>query len=293
MSTDLSQFQTHRRRIFAVAYRMLGTRAEAEDVVQDTWLRWRETNASQLQSAEAWLVTVATRLSIDRLRNAKVEREAYTGMWLPEPLVAPLVDSPEDAAERAGEVSMALMVVLERLAPEERAAFLLKQVFDCDYDEIAQALGKSEAACRQLVHRARDRVQREQPRFSVSEAAHRKHLENFIRAAQSGEHAQLMALMDDDVQLMSDGGGKASSVLTTLHGADRVARLFHVVARHAAVLSYRLAMVNGELGVLRYAAGRLDSVMSIVSNERGIVAIYAVRNPDKLGQVKELSQDGE
>jgi RNA polymerase sigma-70 factor, ECF subfamily len=284
--TDL--FQTHRRRVFAVAYRMLGTRAEADDVVQDTWLRWREIDATQLQSAEAWLVTVVTRLSIDRLRAAKTEREAYPGPWLPEPLV----DSPEDAAERAGEISVALMVVLERLAPEERAAFLLKQVFDRDYDEIAQALGKSEAACRQLVHRARERVQREQPRFTVNEATHRQHLERFIQAAQTGERAQLMALLADDVQLMGDGGGKATSVLTTLHGADRVARLFQVIARHRARITHRLARVNGELGVLRFRDGMLDSVLSVVTDEQGIVAIYTVRNPDKLRGLDGLSQTG-
>jgi len=157
--TDSDAFAALRPRLFAIAYRMLGTRADAEDVLQDAWLRWHHADQATLQSAEAWLVTVVTRLAIDRLRAAKTEREAYVGWWLPEPLVELDERTPEAAAELAGELSVALLWVLERLSPEERAAFLLRQVFDHDYDEIATLLGKSEAACRQMVHRAAEHLQ--------------------------------------------------------------------------------------------------------------------------------------
>jgi RNA polymerase sigma factor (sigma-70 family) len=183
-STDAT-FDALRPRLFAIAYRMLGTRADAEDVLQDAWLRWHQTDPTALQSAEAWLVTVVTRLSIDRLRAAKTEREAYIGWWLPEPLVELDERTPEAAAELAGDLSVALLWVLERLSPEERAAFLLRQVFDHDYAEIAGLLGKTEAACRQMVHRAADRVQQERPRFDVSQDAHRSLLQKFMAASKT------------------------------------------------------------------------------------------------------------
>ena len=179
-------FTALRPRLFGIAYRMLGTRADADDVLQDAWLRWHRTDTATLQSAEAWLVTVVTRLAIDRLRAVKVERQAYVGWWLPEPLVdAADTHTPEAAAELASDVSVAFLWVLERLAPEERAAYLLREVFDHDYADIAALLDKSEAACRQLVHRAGERVRRERPRFDVPRQAHRRLLERFVHAARS------------------------------------------------------------------------------------------------------------
>lgn len=160
MTDNLQLFQTHRPRLFSIAYRMLGIRADAEDVLQDVYLRWQNEDIAGLNSVEAWLVTVTTRLAIDRLRAAKTEREAYVGIWLPEPMVESISETPEASVERSEDIAYALLVVLERLAPEERAAFLLKQVFDHDYLDIARILGKTEAACRQLVHRAKQRVQR-------------------------------------------------------------------------------------------------------------------------------------
>ena len=288
-STD-DPFTALRPRLFAIAYRMLGTRADAEDVVQDAWLRWHRTDAATLQSAEGWLVTVVTRLSIDRLRAAKTEREAYVGWWLPEPLVDTAERGPEALAEFAGELSIAFLWVLERLAPEERAAFLLRQVFDHDYDEIAALLGKTEAACRQMVHRASQRVQQERPRFEVSEDAHRRLLEKFVQAARSGERAAMESLLADDVQLVSDGGGKVPSFGKILRGAHRIANLYWVLWRRLAPqIVYRIAQVNGEPGVLRYVDGQLESAQAVVTDGERIVAIYAVRNPDKLAGIPQIS----
>ena len=281
-------FGALRPRLFAIAYRMLGSRADAEDVLQDAWLRWHGADRQALQSSEAWLVTVVTRLAIDRLRAAKAEREAYVGWWLPEPLVEVDEATPESAVEMAGELSLALLWVLERLAPEERAAFLLRQVFDTDYPEIAALLGKSEAACRQMVHRASQRVQQERPRFGVPQDVHRKVLEKFVQAARSGERQAIRSLLAEDVQLVSDGGGKVPAFLRILHGADRVTNLYWALfRRRGRHLVYRLARINGEPGLLRYVEGKLESAQAFVVDDGRITAIYSVRNPDKLSGIPE------
>lgn len=275
-------FASVRPRLFAIAYRMLGTRADAEDVVQDAWLRWNGSDHAQVATPEAWLVTVTTRLAIDRLRTRKLEREAYIGWWLPEPLIED-EHTPETAAELASEVSVAFLWVLERLAPEERAAFLLRQVFDQDYAEIAAMLGKSEAACRQLVHRAQARVKQAQPRFSVPQAAHRELLARFMQAASAGDRAAMKALMADDVQLVSDGGGKATSFMRVLEGAGRVAGVYWSLEHaYPGRVAYRHALVNGEPGLLRYVDGRIESAQSFIVDAGRIVAAFVIRNPDKL-----------
>lgn len=282
-------FAALRPRLFGIAYRMLGTRADAEDVLQDAWLRWHRADSAALQSAEAWLVTVVTRLSIDRLRAAKAEREAYVGLWLPEPLVEPLDErTPEAAVERAGELSMALMWVLERLAPEERAAYLMREVFEQDYADIAALLGKSEAACRQLVSRAGARVQQEHPRFQVPQDTHRRVVERFMAAACSGEHAAMKALLAEDVQIIGDGGGKVASFMHILRGAGRVANLYWLAAHKWQGVAYRLVRVNGEPGLLRHVEGRLESAQGFAVDGERITAIYAVRNPDKLAGIAAL-----
>ncbi|RZL04394.1 MAG: RNA polymerase sigma-70 factor [Rubrivivax sp.] len=291
MSTDTpasDPFTALRPRLFAIAYRMLGMRADAEDVLQDAWLRWHQIEQAALQSAEAWLVTVVTRLAIDRLRSAKTEREAYVGWWLPEPLVQQVDHhTPEAAAELAGELSVALMWVLERLSPEERAAFLLRQVFDHDYAEVAALLGKSEATCRQIVHRASQRVQEDRPRFEVPKDAHRRVLEKFMLAARSGEREAMKAMLASDVQLISDGGGKVPSFGQVLRGGDRVTNLYWALSRRLLPeqIDYRPAMLNGEPGLLRYIDGQLESAQAFVTDGEQIVAIYAVRNPDKLAGI--------
>lgn len=281
-------FDVLRPRLFSVAYRMLGTRADAEDVVQDAWLRWQQnTDRAAVQSAEAWLVTIVTRLSIDRLRAAKAEREAYVGWWLPEPLVETAEEhTPETAMELASDLSVALLWVLERLSPEERAAFLLRQVFDHGYDEIAALLGKSEAACRQMVHRASERVQKTRVRYDVPREAHRRVVEKFVLAAQSGQRDAIQALLAENVELVGDGGGKVPAVFKVLHGAHRIANLFWVTGRRFGPdTAYRHALINGEPGVLRYVGGKLESAMAFATDGERVVGIYAVRNPDKLTNI--------
>jgi RNA polymerase sigma-70 factor, ECF subfamily len=285
--TQTSSFAALRPRLFGIAYRMLGVRADAEDVLQDAWLRWREADHAALQSAEAWLVTVVTRLAIDRLRAAKVEREAYVGEWLPEPIVEVDERTPESLLEFASDVSVAFLHLLERLGPEERAAFLLRQVFDYDYGEVAEMLGKREPAVRQMVHRAAERVRQERPRFSVPAEQHRDLLRKFIAAAQSGQRAAIRALLADDVVALGDGGGKVASVAGGMHGGERVTNLYWAHALHLGPrLQYRVASINGEPGLLRYIDGRLESANAVVTDGGRIVAIYAVRNPDKLANVR-------
>ncbi|HEY4073027.1 MAG TPA: RNA polymerase sigma-70 factor [Herbaspirillum sp.] len=285
--TDNDPFTTLRPRLFSIAYRMLGTRADADDVLQDAWLRWHQVDRSTLQSIEAWLVTVVTRLAIDRLRAAKTEREAYVGWWLPEPLVTQDPQpTPEAAVELASELSVAFLWLLERLSPEERAAFLLRQVFDYDYDEIAALLGKNQAACRQMVHRASSRVQQERPRFEVPEDLHRGLLEKFMQAAHNGGREAIKALLADNVEIIGDGGGKVPSFKKVLRGADRIANLYWVLSRNpGARVVYRIAQINGEPGLLRYIDGKLESAQAFVTDGECIVAIYAIRNPDKLAHI--------
>ncbi|MDB6061861.1 MAG: polymerase sigma-70, type [Verrucomicrobiaceae bacterium] len=281
----LDIFQQHRSRLFGIAYRMLGSRVDAEDALQDIYLRWHAADHTQLQMPEAWLVTVTTRLCIDRLRAAKVEREHYVGPWLPEPLITEF-SATESAAEIASELSIALLNTLERLSPEERAAFLLREIFDVDYAEIARILDKSEDACRQLVHRAKVRVREDRPRFEVSATAHRELLEKFVAASRSGNHQQMLSVLAPNALMVSDGGGKVIAALRVLHGAERLMRLFaKIIQRGGEQVTYQLALVNGELGVLRFLNGAMDSVYAFVTDGVHIHEIYAVRNPDKLNAI--------
>lgn len=272
-----------RARLFSAAYRMLGTRADAEDVVQDAWLRWQAADHASLQSAEAWLVTVTTRLALDRLRERKAERESYTGWWLPEPLVELEENTPETAAELASDVSLALLWTLERLGAEERAALLLRQVFDQDYGDIAAMLGKSEASCRQLVHRAQEKVRDERPRFQASPEAHRALLAAFIQAASKGDRDAMAALLAPDARFVSDGGGKRPSFHRILRGARRIAGVYWSLEnQNPGRVQYRMARVNGEPGLLRYVNGEIDAAQSFHIEDGRITAVFAVRNPDKL-----------
>lgn len=262
---------------------MLGSRADAEDILQDTYVRWLQSDVSELRSPEAWLVTVVTRLSIDRLRIARKERENYIGQWIPEPWVMEHAPPAEQSIELADDISTAFLMVLERLAPDERAAFLLHEVFDFEYPEIAQMLGKNLDACRQMVHRARQRVRQDRPRFEVNHEAHVHLLEKFINATRTGDRDQLKALFSEDVSLTGDGGGKVPSVLNILRGPERVSRLYLAVKQSFdGRMTFRIAQINGMPGILRYVDGNLESATSVVTDGRSILDIYVVRNPDKL-----------
>jgi len=282
-SPATATFSALRPRLFALAYRMLGVRADADDVVQDAWLRWQGGTPEGLQSADAWLVTITTRLAIDRLRSRQAERAAYTGYWLPEPLMELDEWTPESAAEQSDEVSVALMWVLERLAPNERAAWLLREVFDQDYGDIAVILGKSEASCRQLVHRAQERIRQEQPRFEVPQQTHHALLQRFMLAAQQADRDAMKGLLSDDVALVADGGGKVNSYLNILHGAGRVAGSFWSLEhQNPGQVNYRMARINGHPGLLRYVDGKIESAQAFSFADGRIAAVYLIRNPDKL-----------
>jgi RNA polymerase sigma-70 factor (ECF subfamily) len=288
MDTQIDIFQQLRPRLFGIAYRMLGLRADAEDIVQEAWLRWQQGGADA-HIPEAWLVTVVTRLSIDRLRGAIAERERYVGPWLPEPLLDDTVDSPESVLEAAGDISTAFLLMLERLGPEERAVFLLHQVFEFGYDEVAAMVGKSEAACRKILQRARERVRAERPRFEIGREQHLALLGRFIEAARSGVPAQVQALLTADATYMGDGGGKAKTTVRKVEGADRVARLVVGIERKwTGGGHHEVIMVNGAPGLLTWRDGVPDSVTSIAVAGGRIAAIYSVRNPDKLSYLPSL-----
>lgn len=275
-------FEAHRGRLWGVAYRMLGSRADADDMVQEAYLRWHGARTAEVRTPEAWLVTTTTRLCIDRLRQLRAEREAYVGPWLPEPLVE---ESPpaDTATELASDLSMAFLALLERLAPEERAAFLLHDVFESEYEEIAAALGKSEAACRQIVSRARRRVHEERPRVQVSAAARERLVDAFMRAIELRDRDALLALFAKEAALTSDGGGKAKAAQKVVHGGASVVRFLLGVLRVAqGRLALEKIVVNGETGLALRVDGQLISVMSFVTNGQQILGVYSVLNPDKL-----------
>ena len=279
-------FRRLRPRLQGIAYRMLGSSAEAEEVVQDAWLRWHESAHDGLQSADAWLVTITTRLSIDRLRSARVQREHYVGTWLPEPLLSDAAPSPEQMLERADDVSVAFLALLERLAPEARAAYLMREVFDADYGEVAEALGKTESACRQIVHRAKAQLQDERPRHVVPREAQLRLLRGFAEAAASGRFAALQGLLAEDAQLIGDGGGIVPSFGVPLVGSRRIAQLFYATHRRFGdAVRYEVVVLNGQWGLLRFIGNTLESAQSFETDGERILTLHGQRNPDKLARM--------
>ena len=283
MSTPAA-FDLVKPRLFGLAYRMLGSRAEAEDVVQETYVRWHQADEATIRNPEAWLVTAATRVAIDRLRALKVEREAYEGPWLPEPLIGPAPAPPDRDVELASDLSIAFLVLLERLAPEERAAFLLHDVFDCGYPEISALLGKSEAASRQIVHRARGRVRGEQQRFHSTEEARERLLHTFVAAVEARDEQSLLRLFAPDASWTADGGGKAAAGPRPITGAPAIVKLLLGLQKRFARegVTMRLGTVNGETGVLISLGDRIAAAVTIVTDGERIEHAYAIVNPDKL-----------
>ena len=281
-ASSIVTFEALRGRLFGLAYRMLGSRADAEDLVQEAYVRWHEQDPAAIANAEAWLVTTTTRLAIDRLRRLKTEREAYVGPWLPEPIVS---EAPPDRhLDLAEDLSIAFLTLLERLAPEERAAFLLHDVFDVGYAEIAPVIGRSEAACRQVVHRARERVRGDRKRFEASESDKTQLLQRFMAALQARDEAALVGLFAPDAIWTADGGGKTAAGLRPIAGADRLAKLV-IGLREKFWTDNRtldVGTVNGEPGLVMRDGGRLTGTLSIATDGQHILAVYAVVNPDKL-----------
>lgn len=286
MAADIEAFEAQRPRLLRLAYRMLGSVAEAEDVVQDAWLRWTRTQ-EEVRDPAGWLVRTASRLCIDRLRSAKIQREAYRGPWLPEPLIEDLTVDP---VERAEDVSVAFLLALERLSPLERAVFLLHDVFDEDYEAIAETLGRTEPAVRQLAARARAHVKDNRPRFTVSQEDAAKLAAAFMAAAAQGDMKALFSVLAEDAVLVSDGGGKRKAALRPLVGRDDVVQLLSRLAWRAGgeqvwPLSFRAVRINGYPGVI---LEQDDGPMTIAfqpGEDGRLAAVYLVRNPDKLAHL--------
>jgi RNA polymerase sigma-70 factor (ECF subfamily) len=274
-------FDRSRSRLFGIAYRMLGTRDDAEDILQEAYIRWHKTDAREIDTPEAWLVTVVTRLSIDRLRKASAERETYIGPWLPEPIITG--PSPEDEAELASTLSLAFLKILEQLSPTERAAFLLHDVFDFDYPEIAHITGKSEPAARQMIHRARERVRAGKPRFEVDRAEHRRLVERFHAAAYAADERALLNLFSSDIAVVSDGGGKITAARKVARGVAKVMRLFTVAFRSISDhVTTEIIEINGDPGIVEYYDGQPFAATTFSFHEGKIVEMFRVMNPDKL-----------
>jgi RNA polymerase sigma-70 factor (ECF subfamily) len=278
-------FVAYRNLLFTVAYEMLGSAADAEDVLQETWLRWAGVDLGTVRDQRAYLVRITTRQALGRLRTLGRRKESYVGPWLPEPLLtAP--DVAEDI-ELADSVSMAMLLVLETLTPNERAVFVLREVFDLAYDEIAEAVGKSPAAVRQIAHRARAHVAARRPRGVVSAAETRDALEAFQRAAETGDLQSLLDILAPDVVFLGDGGGVVQAVLAPVVGADKVARLLAIgLDRIAGAASLQPTQVNGFPALIIRFDGAIDTVIAVRIDDGLITGLYAVRNPEKLSHME-------
>ncbi|MEK7266095.1 MAG: RNA polymerase sigma factor SigJ [Pseudomonadota bacterium] len=288
--SDLSaEFLKSRRRLFGLAYRMLGSAADAEDIVQETYLRASRAGAAELKTPEAYFVSIASRLCLDHLKAARATREIYVGHWLPEPITDTDGITPESAAAYADDLSLALLMTLDRLSAHERAAFLLHDVFDMPYEEIAPIIDRSQAACRQLAARARKEVRTGRPARRVSTEEHRAMLMRFARAVAEGGEDDLKSLFADDAVFYSDGGGAKPSALNPIRGAGNIARfIVGIEKKSAALRAHRrveMAEINGAVGFLIYDGDALDQSVSIETDGEKITAVFAIRNPAKLGAI--------
>lgn len=286
-ATDV--FEEHRPVLMGVAYRMLGRVADAEDIVQDAWLRWSTADQAHVREPRAYLVRVTTRLAIDRLRHVQSRRESYVGPWLPEPLVTdygPVVPDTAEQAVLADSVSIAVLVVLESLSPLERAVFVLREAFGFPFSEIALTLDRGEPAVRQLAARARKHVDEGRPRYEVNPGERRDLTERFLAAATSGDLAGLMSLLAPDVRLVGDSGGKTKAPLRVIETADKVGRFLGGAARKgvrgAGEPEFRLIEINGAASLLILVDGKPDSVIQLDVTDGQIAHVYIMRNPDKL-----------
>jgi RNA polymerase sigma-70 factor (ECF subfamily) len=280
MEGALQSFETHRSSMLAIAYRMLGSTAEAEDVVQEAWLRWQATEREAVRSERAFLSTVVTRLCLDRLKSARASREQYVGPWLPEPIRTDSQVDPES-------ISLAFLVLLESLSPVERAVYLLHEVFGYSHAEVAEMVGKEEATCRQILHRAREHIHARRPRFAPSKQAHEQLVAGFISACVSGDLDGLQRLLAEDVTSWADGGGRVrGAALKPVRGASAVARLFLGLMKKAPTgVTPELADVNGWPALVLRLNGTVFDVMSFETDGERIHAIRSVLNPEKLTRI--------
>jgi RNA polymerase sigma-70 factor (ECF subfamily) len=292
MDPQTALFQQHRQRLFGLAYRMLGTPGDAEDVLHDAWLRWHAQDTDALDDPTAWLVTVTTRIALDRLRRAKTERAHYPGPWLPEPVIADS-EQPEAQLERAESLTLSFLLLLERLSPEERAAFLLREVFDYSHAETAAMLDIGEDACRQRVHRAKQRLREDRPRQAMPNIdTQRRLLERFMQALQQPDMPTLRALFAEDAMSVADGGGLARATLHPLHGAERLARLYMQLGlqlQHYGV-RHEIGQLNGTPALFGWHGDTLVSASWIDDDGERITAIHSLRHPGKLARLAAVTK---
>jgi RNA polymerase sigma-70 factor, ECF subfamily len=280
-------FEEHRRTLARLAYRMLGSLADADDVLQEAYLRWTRENRDNIEAPRAYLSSIVTRLCIDQRQSFEARKQTYIGPWLPEPVVEPGEAGPSERLEVAESVSLAFLLVLETLTPVERAAYLLRRVFDYGYAEISEVLGKSEPNCRQLVSRAEDRIRELRPRFDPDPAQAERLTDAFLQACSTGDLNAFMQILASDAVLYSDGGGKVVAALAPIRGADRIARFFGgIMKKLPADLEIRRVRVNGQPGVMTVGGGHIHHVMTIDVMENRIGACFIVSNPDKLTRVE-------
>jgi RNA polymerase sigma-70 factor (ECF subfamily) len=286
LDQHLEQFEEHRQLLFGVAYRMLGTAAAAEDALQDAWLRWQGVSLSEVRSTRPYLISLVTRLCLDELKSARRRREQYPGTWLPEPVptdrLVQAAPTPEETVEAMDSISYAFMVLLERLGPVERAVFLLRDVFDYDYGEIARVVGRNEATCRQTLHRARERLSHGRERFASSYDERLRLTREFVRAAGAGDLEGLLGILAEDISLWSDGGGRVAAALNPIHGRDRVMRLVAGVAAKERIDATVFVEVNGQPAAVTLRGGRPSNVFILETTAGQVQAIHVMRNPDKL-----------
>jgi RNA polymerase sigma-70 factor (ECF subfamily) len=287
--TDVDLFQANRPALFAVAYRMLGSATDADDVLQDAWLRFSTAQRADVRSVKAYLTTIVTRLCLDRLKSARATREEYVGTWLPEPVATDGRREPEASLALAESVTLAFMVLLETLSPEERAVFLLREVFDYEYDEIGGMLDTTPANCRQLFHRARGRIAERKPRFRTTADEKRPLVDRFVRAFRDGSEAELTSVLAADVGFWSDGGGKVLAARRPVFGRDHVVTLLLGIRRTAPATGIALESVtldivevNREPAIVMRVSGTIEAVYVPTVEDGVITALRIVRNPDKL-----------
>ena len=287
----LATFNQYRSLLFSIAYRMIGSVADAEDMLQETFIRWQQSSEKNIESPRAFLVTIISRLCINHLQSARVRREEYVGEWLPEPIVTDPSSDPFGMIKIDESLSMAFLVLLERLTPIERAVFLLREVFEYEYSDVANIVGQSEANCRQILRRARQHVSAMRPRFEVPEPKRTDLFERFLTAVGTGEMTALIELLSKDVVLHSDGGGKGLAVPNEVRGADKVARgiLGSLKRLVPATLVRRLVRINDAPGLVNYLDGKPHSVLTIDVQEGRIRNIYIVTNPEKLSHIPFLT----
>jgi RNA polymerase sigma-70 factor (ECF subfamily) len=283
-------FSTDRPLFFSIAYRMLGSAADAEDVLQDAWVRYRDTDKSEIRSPRAFVAKIVARLCLDRLKSARAAREEYVGPWLPEPVLTSEIKTPDAVLQHAESVTLAFLVLLEKLSPEERAVFLLKDIFEYEHAEVAEMLDMSIENSRQLLHRAKARLTADRPRLTGTESSRRAVAERFARAFSSGNGAELTAILTHDVGMWSDGGGKASAARRPLLGREEVLNFLlglYRTAQNAGVrdVSLKIEDVNSEPALVLRIGGRLESIFVFSIENDQVSAIRVVRNPDKLARI--------